>query len=322
MTRAKSHCYTHPVTKLLQSNSINQYRGRFAPSPTGVLHFGSLISALGSYLDAKANQGQWLVRIEDVDHPRCSQQAADAILFTLDAFGLYWDEGVWYQSQRDEVYQQVLVQLQTKGYAYPCCCTRKEIADSAPQGIDGYIYQGTCRAGLADGKQARAWRVLTHDELIHFHDRILGQLQQNLQNKIGDFVIKRADGLFAYQLAVVVDDAAQNINHIVRGIDLLGSTPRQCYLQRLLDYPTPSYLHLPLVVNEQGEKLSKQTLAPEIGTDKINQYLIAALSFLQQQPSVALASASRDEILAWALANWQPELLSGYQQGCINDFNV
>ena len=339
------------------------YRGRFAPSPTGPLHFGSLAAAVGSYLDARHHHGTWLVRMEDLDVPRCMPEAADDILRTLEAFGLHWDNNVGrampanlsgiarpavlHQSQRTAAYEEALQHLQSINAVYPCCCTRREIADSALHGIDGPVYPGTCRHGIPAGREGRAWRVRTdHSFLppcrgkarmgveqsgrgvstpsltlplqgggnIQFDDALQGRVVQHLENEIGDFVIKRADGLFAYQLAVVVDDAFQNITHIVRGADLLHSTPRQIYLQRLLGLNTPAYMHLPIAVNAQGEKLSKQTLAPAIATDDVVAMLIAVLEFLRQQPPAELRQGSVEEILGWAVGNWQPERLNGCRQ--------
>lgn len=281
-----------------------KYVGRFAPSPTGPLHFGSLVAAVGSYLDVRAAQGQWLVRMEDIDEPRCSQQAADDILFSLEAHGFDWDGELVYQSHRKEQYQAVLENLIKSGAAYPCGCTRKEIADSSILGIEGPVYPGTCRDGLK-GKHARAWRVRVSDESICFDDRLLGKQCQRLAREVGDFVVRRADDLFAYQLAVVVDDAEQGITHIVRGADLLGSTARQIHLQRLLNYPTPVYLHLPVVVNDQGQKLSKQTLAPPLENAKASANLCAALKFLGLEPDAGLNRASSRTVLDWGVANWR-----------------
>ena len=282
------------------------YRGRFAPSPTGPLHFGSLVAAVGSYLDARHHNGTWLVRIEDLDTPRCVPGSADDILRTLEAFGLQWDEVVLYQSQRMDAYEEALQQLQSLDMVYPCCCTRREIADSGLQGIEGHIYPGTCRSGCPSGRNARAaWRVRTSNETIEFDDALWGRSTQRLESEIGDFVIKRADGLFAYQLAVVIDDALQDITHVVRGADLLISTPRQIWLQRLLGLHTPSYMHLPVVLNEQGEKMSKQTLAlPVNGANKASA-LFDTLEFLRQSPPDELRFADPAEILNWAISNWK-----------------
>jgi glutamyl-Q tRNA(Asp) synthetase len=287
-----------------------QYRGRFAPSPTGPLHFGSLIAALGSYLEAKKHNGIWLVRMEDLDSPRTVPGAADDILRTLEFFGMHSDEKVLYQSQRTDAYLEALDQLKHKGMAYPCTCSRREIADSALLGIEGPIYPGTCRNGIGNGKRAQAWRVLTDKNKIEFVDTLQGCISQNLEDEIGDFVILRADGLFAYQLAVVVDDEHQGINNIVRGADLLTSTPRQIRLQRLLNYSTPFYLHLPVAVNAQGEKLSKQTLAPAVDCRNPAATLLHALHFLGQNPPAELAGYKVEEILTWAIENWESKSLN------------
>jgi len=245
--------------------------------------------------------------------PRCMPGAADAILRTLEAYGLHWDEAVIYQSQRTAAYEDALDKLKTAGVVYPCCCTRKEIADSALHGIEGPVYPGTCRNGIPSKKMARAWRVRA-DGAIAFNDCLQGCISQNLENEIGDFVVKRADGLFAYQLAVVVDDAFQNITHVVRGSDLLASTPRQIHLQQLLGLPPLAYMHLPIAVNGRGEKLSKQTLAPAITTEHIAATLVSVLHFLKQQPPSELRAGSAKEILNWATANWQPEQMKGCRQ--------
>ncbi|HLP96860.1 MAG TPA: tRNA glutamyl-Q(34) synthetase GluQRS [Sideroxyarcus sp.] len=289
----------------------SKYRGRFAPSPTGPLHFGSLVAAVGSYLDAKHHHGTWLVRMEDLDAPRCMPGAADHILRTLNTFGLHSDEPVLYQSQRTAAYEAALRQLQGSGAAYPCCCTRKEIADSALSGIKGHVYPGTCRNGIPGGREERAWRVRTNSEAIGFDDALQGHISQQLESQIGDFVVKRADGLFAYQLAVVVDDALQGISHIVRGADLLASTPRQIHLQRLLGLPTPRYMHLPVAVNAAGEKLSKQTLAAPVDIAQPAATLLRVLAFLQQKPPVELAKGDVTTILEWAAANWDTARMRG-----------
>ncbi|HTN93380.1 MAG TPA: tRNA glutamyl-Q(34) synthetase GluQRS [Gallionella sp.] len=287
----------------------SDYRGRFAPSPTGPLHFGSLISAIGSYLDAKHQNGKWLVRIEDIDTSRNLEGAAREILSTLEAYGLHWDEHIVYQSRRTSAYEAAFQQLKDTGTLYPCACSRKEIADSALQRGNELVYPGTCRNGLAQGKVARAWRVRVDDASVSFGDKMQGIISQELATGVGDFVLLRADGLFAYQLAVVVDDAAQGITDVVRGADLLYSTPRQIYLQRLLGLQTPAYMHLPVVVNSQGEKLSKQTLALPVGTGNANSTLFRALEFLRQQPPDELRLGKIGEILAWAIAHWNPDRL-------------
>ncbi len=286
------------------------YRGRFAPSPTGPLHFGSLVAAVGSYLDAKHHGGTWLIRMEDLDTPRCMPNAAEDILRTLAAFGLHSDEPVLYQSRRSSAYEKTLKYLQDIGTTYPCGCTRKEISDSALQGIDGPVYPGTCRNGFSPERKAHAWRVRTDSRRVEFDDELQGRIGQNIENEIGDFVIKRADGLFAYQLAVVVDDAFQGITHVVRGADLLSSTPRQIHLQHLLGLTTPAYMHLPVVTNHAGEKLSKQTRAEAvIPGDGATLYQV--LKFLRQQPPPSLREDAIKEMLAWGVKHWQPENLRG-----------
>jgi glutamyl-Q tRNA(Asp) synthetase len=283
-----------------------KYCGRFAPSPTGPLHFGSLVAAVGSYLDARTQGGKWLVRMEDVDTPRNEPGAAAGILATLETFGFEWDGPVLWQSSRFEVYAAALEQLKTAGLAYACACSRKEIADSATQpAVDGgLVYPGTCRQGLAEGRAPRAWRLRVVDEEVKFVDRVQGELGQQLERDVGDFVLRRADGLFAYQLAVVVDDHFQGITDIVRGADLLASTPRQIFLEHCLGYTTPAYAHLPVASNTAGEKLSKQTLAPALDAGQAPRLLLQALRFLGQPAPDALLKADVPEIWDWALAHW------------------
>ena len=281
------------------------YRGRFAPSPTGPLHFGSLIAALGSYLEAKTHGGQWLLRMEDVDAPRCSAAAAGEILRALKAFGLTWDgEAVW-QGRRTDAYAAALERLKSAGHVFPCGCTRRELADSAIAPDGATIYPGTCRQGLAAGREARAWRLRVGNARIGFDDAIQGRIDSDLAREAGDFILFRADGLFAYQLAVVVDDAAAGITHVVRGADLLASTPRQIFLQQCLGVPTPAYAHLPVAVNAAGEKLSKQTRAEPLDNSRPGPALLAALKFLGQHPPPGLSAATVQDILAWAVDNWQ-----------------
>jgi len=281
-----------------------EYRGRFAPSPTGPLHFGSLIAALSSYCDARAAGGQWLVRIEDVDEPRSRVRAATAILATLKAYGFDWDGEVVRQSARSALYQAALDQLAAAGHSFRCACTRKEI-EAAPLGAAGErVYAGTCRNGIAPDREAKAWRLRVTDEAIGFRDRLQGWREQRLEREIGDFIVKRADGMFAYQLAVVVDDAAQGITHVVRGADLLASTPRQIWLQRRLGLPTPSYLHHPVVILPSGDKLSKQTNAAPLGGDPLPA-LLRAWEFLgQREPPSRPMSVS--EFWRWAHRMWTP----------------
>lgn len=294
------------------------YRGRFAPSPSGPLHFGSLVAATASYLEARTQGGEWLLRMEDLDTPRVVSGAADDILRTLDAYGFSWDGPVMYQSQRNDAYQAALATLQAQGLVYPCGCSRKEIADSVTlhaalqghsvlQGIEGLVYPGTCRHGLPAGKQARAWRVLTDTRDIQFVDAVQGPQSQRLDAAIGDFVLKRADGLFAYQLAVVVDDAEQQISHVLRGADLLDSTARQRYLQQLLGLSQVHYAHVPVASNASGEKLSKQTLASPLDTTNAGTTLWHCLRFLGQRVPQTLQSAPSMDLWQWALAHWKLE---------------
>ncbi len=281
-------------------------RGRFAPSPTGPLHFGSLVAAVGSYLDARTRGGEWLLRMEDVDTPRNVQGAADGILRTLAQFGFAWDGPVLYQSTRGEAYAAALADLRERGRVFGCACSRKEIVDSARrQAIDGGpAYPGTCRGGLPAGQAARAWRLRVDEQPVAFEDRLQGRIEQQLERDVGDFVLLRADGLYAYQLAVTVDDAFQGISDVVRGADLLASTPRQIWLQRCLGVATPHYAHLPVAANAAGEKLSKQTLAPALDAAQAAATLVAALNFLGQGAPAALCNATPAEVWSWAMAHW------------------
>ncbi len=283
------------------------YIGRFAPSPTGPLHFGSLVAALASWLDARAAGGRWLLRMEDLDRPRCVAGAADTILRQLEACGLQWDGAVAVQSERDDAYAAALDALIARGLAYPCACTRAQLAQ-APRNAEGEIvYPGTCRNGLPAGAGARAWRLRVPPGTVAFHDRIHGNLRQNVAREVGDFIVRRADGLFAYQLAVVVDDAWQGVSHVVRGADLLWNTPRQMVLQTLLGLATPAYAHVPLVTNAAGQKLSKQTLAPALPLTACSTVLAQALAALGHSPPAGLAGAAPAELLAWASGQWQIE---------------
>jgi glutamyl-Q tRNA(Asp) synthetase len=295
-----------PAYSMQRDSCALTYRGRFAPSPTGPLHFGSLVAAVGSYLDARVRGGEWLVRMEDVDTPRNMPGAADAILKTLEIFGFEWDGPVLTQSSRFDAYAAELERLKRAGLAYGCACSRKEIADAAmrPAVDGGLAYPGTCRQGLSPGREARAWRLRVNDEATAFDDRVQGRVVQHLACDVGDFVLRRADGLFAYQLAVTVDDDFQDISHIVRGADLLTSTPRQIWLQHCLGYATPIYAHLPVAANAAGEKLSKQTLAPALASDQAAAQLVRALKFLDQPAPADLLRAPVADVWAWALENW------------------
>jgi len=273
------------------------YIGRFAPSPSGPLHFGSLIAALASFLDARAHHGQWLLRMEDLDPGREPPQAAKQILDTLEAFGLHWDGQVFYQSSRLPAYRDALQRLQQGGYIYACDCTRQQI-----QAIGG-IYDNRCRS-RKDVPQDCALRVKVEDGAVHFQDQIQGATQQQLLQECGDFVLLRKDGLFAYQLAVVVDDAFQNISTVVRGSDLLDSTPRQIFLQRCLGFETPQYAHFPVAVNEENRKLSKQHLATPLDHTVPLPALLRALRFLGQPATPDMAEGDIDSVLRWAIAHW------------------
>ena len=284
------------------------YIGRFAPSPTGPLHFGSLVAAVASWLDARAAEGQWRVRMEDLDRPRCHPDAADTILHQLEAYGLHWDGAVLVQSQRDDAYAAALEKLHAQGAAYACACTRRQLASPlapAPRNAEGeIIYPGTCAKGLPAEVATRAWRVRVPDRNTRFHDRIHGDLQQNLAHEVGDFIVKRADGLFAYQLAVGVDDAFQRITHVVRGADLLWNTPRQIHLHTLLGLPIPIYAHVPLITNLAGQKLSKQTRAPALPESGRGPMLAQALTVLGHLPPRELTGAGPAALLAWARTHW------------------
>ncbi|MEO7743969.1 MAG: tRNA glutamyl-Q(34) synthetase GluQRS [Usitatibacter sp.] len=284
-----------------------KYRGRFAPSPTGPLHFGSLVAAVASWLDARAVGGEWLVRIEDADTPRTMEGAADDILRTLEAFGLHWDGEVVWQSRRTALYEDAAARLRTLGATYRCKCSRREISDSGLLGPEGVIYPGTCRR-LGLGAEVATERFDVSGTHVVFHDRVQGAIEQHLERHVGDFVVKRRDGLHAYQLAVVVDDSDQAITDVVRGADLLWSTPRQVALQRRLGYPTPRYLHVPVVINERGEKLSKQTRAPAVRPEDAIETLRRALAFLRQP---ATQGGSAAGILAQAAAAWDPAVIVG-----------
>jgi len=273
------------------------YVGRFAPSPTGALHFGSLVAALASWLDARAAGGRWQLRMEDLDRLRERPGATATILRQLEAAGLEWDGPVSYQSTRAACYERALEQLRSAGLTYPCGCTRREIADSA-LAIDGArIYPGTCRSGLAPGRRARALRLRAPEATVRFDDRLQGEIAQSVALEVGDFILRRADGAYAYQLAVVVDDAEQGVTDVVRGADLLDSTPRQIVLQRLLGLPTPRYLHVPVAVNAAGEKLAKQDGAATASAGDLRR----ALSFLGHEPPDGMPAR---ELLAWARGRW------------------
>ena len=284
------------------------YRGRFAPSPTGALHFGSLIAALASYVDARAAGGEWYVRIDDVDEPRVRKEAEADILRTLERYGFQWNGVVVRESERVQQYAAALAALRERGAVYECGCTRREL-ESAPLSRGGErIYPGTCRDGVPNDRKRsdRAWRVRV-DGVVDFRDRLQGAQRQTLAGDVGDFIVKRADGVFAYQLAVVVDDAEAGITHVVRGADLLASTPRQIFLQKLLGVPTPKYLHVPVALNTGGEKLSKQTRAAPLPREPLPA-LVAAWRFLDQPLPSALPT-SVEQFWRYAEHTWSPSRL-------------
>ena len=288
---------------------MTSYRGRFAPTPSGPLHFGSMVAAVGSFLDARSRGGAWLVRVDDLDPPRTVPGAAGAILRCLDAFGMHWDGTVVYQSTRNDAYHAALHQLRQSGRTYPCACSRKEIIDVGLAGVEGAVYPGTCRKGLTAGREARALRVRTDAAVVEFDDGLQGHVRQDLQAEIGDFVVYRADHVFAYHLACAVDDAEQGITEVVRGADLIASTPRQIHLQKLLGLPTPAYLHLPVAVNGAGEKLSKQTQAHAVDQSHPAATLDRVLRFLGHAPPAEIRGAGLHELWTWAFQNWLRESL-------------
>ncbi len=286
------------------SSTIPTIIGRFAPSPTGPLHWGSLLAALGSYLQARQQGGKWLLRIEDLDPPREIAGAADDIQRTLEYFHLYWDDRVVYQSQRLDHYRAALEDLNKKHLIYPCSCSRKTIQPLAHPGPLGMVYPGTCRNKRVSLSARHSLRLRVADKNIAFMDKRFGPVSLNLAKEIGDVNLFRADGYFAYHLAVVVDDYLQGVSEIVRGSDLILHSPLHIYLQQCLGYPVPDYLHLPILVNEQGEKLSKQTGAQAIARERPEQTLLQLLTLLGQNPSEELQDANTDEILQWAVTHW------------------
>ncbi len=283
----------------MPNHKSTTYKGRFAPSPTGPVHYGTLIAAVGSYLQAKKNNGEWLIRMEDVDITRKVDGADVEILKTLESFGFEWDGEIIYQSKQTEHYEQALDQLISQSLVFPCLCSRKQLAES-----NSDIYPGTCRFRHLPEKKEHALRIIATDTTIEFNDSVMGKQSQNIKQQCGDFVIKRRDGLFAYQLAVVVDDNLQNITEIVRGSDLLDSTARQIYLQRLLHYPTPGYCHLPLAVDDAGNKISKSEGATKIELQHKEKLLVSVLEFLGQNPPEDLVQSNIKDIWSWGIEHW------------------
>lgn len=291
--------------------NVQQYIGRFAPSPTGWLHSGSLIAALASFLDARAHGGRWLVRIEDLDRNRQVPGAERAILQDLERHGLLWDGPVTRQSERSSLHAEALRHLITHGHAYPCACSRQAVRKAATRsGPEGPIYPGTCARGLAPGRTPRSWRVRTAGPETSVHDRVQPPLVQQLDQEVGDFVVFRADGFCAYQLAVVVDDAEQGVTHVVRGCDLIDSSPRQRHLQRLLEYPEPAYLHVPVAVDHRGMKLSKSAGAASLDAGNPTRNLCHALVHLGQPLPAQAHAKSPQRLLASAIEHWDPERIA------------
>lgn len=276
----------------------SRYVGRFAPTPSGYLHFGSLVAAVASYLDARAVGGKWLVRMEDLDPPREMPGAQAAILETLERYGFEWDGPVERQSERGDVYAAQVEQWLRSGLAYACTCSRKQL-----EGSNG-IYPGTCRDAQHDWHGNVAIRLRVPELDYRFTDRLQGEFHQHLGREVGDFIIRRRDGLFAYQLAVVLDDAWQGVTDIVRGADLLDNTPRQLYLQELLGIAAPRYLHVPLIIQPDGHKLGKSYRSPPLQADQASPLLVRALNALGQQPPAELRQATPQEVLAWGIVHW------------------
>jgi len=286
-------------------------KGRFAPTPSGPLHFGSLVAALASCLDARSRGGQWLLRIDDLDREREAGGAREAILHDLEALGFEWDGPVHAQQGRGGRYRQAVDELLAAREAFPCACSRREINEQTEAGESGAIYPGTCREGLPPGRETRSIRLRVPDDVVRFTDEWAGPVEQHMAREVGDFVLWRVEDIASYHLATVLDDVDAGITRIVRGADLLDSTPRQILLQRLLGLPTPDYAHFPLVRTDDGRKLGKQTHAPRIDTSRPARTLLAALDFLHQSPPPELASATMDDVWTWALSHWCPAAVSG-----------
>jgi glutamyl-Q tRNA(Asp) synthetase len=301
---------------LSQSSDVTGPCGRFAPTPSGPLHLGSLLAAVGSYLSAKQAGGRWLVRIEDLDRHRAIPGIADQILRTLESFKFEWDGSVAFQSNRTLLYELALDRLKAAGLCYPCRCSRSQLAAQPQEPGEELVYPGTCRNDPEAGVGPHALRFRASAALpeIGFVDRLQGPVIENCQRMAGDFVIRRRDGFIAYHLAVVVDDESQGVTEVVRGCDLLSSTPRQILLQRALGYRTPEYAHLPLLLEADGRKLAKSRHAVPLDPNRAAPALWQALDWLRQRPPAELAAAPIREIWDWALPNWRPEGLQGCRE--------
>lgn len=285
-------------------------RGRFAPTPSGPLHFGSLVAALASCLDVRSRGGEWLLRIDDLDRGREVAGAREAIIEDLTVLGFQWNGAVQSQHERGTRYRQAVNQLREAKLAFPCACTRKDIQEQGEPGERAAVYPGTCRNGLPPGKAARSIRLRVPDETIRLEDEWAGRICQDMAREVGDFVLWRVENIASYHLATVLDDADAGITRIVRGADLLDSTPRQILLQRLLGLPTPAYAHFPLVRAQDGRKLGKQTHAPRVDAGTPSKTLFKALEFLRQTPPAALSSAPIEDIWTWAITHWRPQALT------------
>jgi glutamyl-Q tRNA(Asp) synthetase len=283
--------------------------GRFAPSPTGPLHLGSIYTALAGFLQARSQQGLWLLRIDDLDSPRNVKGSADSILKTLEAFGLYWDGDVYYQSRHIDIYNDVISDLQTNKLIYPCTCSRKTLTAGDRGQSQSDVYPGICRERQTLPDVPYALRIKTDKRIITFQDKLQGPVSHNLAEQDGDFIVKRKDRIIAYQFAVVIDDDLQHVNQIVRGFDLLDETPKQIYLQQLLGFHTPGYMHVPVIVDEQGYKLSKQTQAMAVGLTSPHRVIFELLVLLKQNPPIELQQAPVSELLSWAVEHWNPDVL-------------
>ncbi len=288
----------------MSSSDNKPCKGRFAPTPSGPAHPGTMLAAVGSYLQAHSSQGEWHIRIDDIDPPREIPGSADSILRTIESYGLHWDGPIVYQSQRHDHYQAALHELQSNNLAYDCGCSRKEIEPLAKIGPNGMIYPGTCRNGLPEGKSARATRLLTENRSITLSDRIQGEYSLNIGQEVGDYIICRADGPYAYHLATVVDDALDGFTEIVRGRDLLGITPQQIYLQLLLGYPTPNYTHLPLFVDNQGKKLCKHSGAKAVDELAKSDVLKSIFNALGLPVDTEILNGPNEALWTWAIEQW------------------
>lgn len=283
----------------------SRYTGRFAPSPTGHLHLGSIYTALASFLDAKAHDGLWKLRFDDLDTPRNVSGAISSILQALETFGLYWDGDVDYQSQHLDEYHVTLTDLMANEKVYRCQCSRKDLT---------LIYAQTCRNQNVSDDVPHSLRIKTDERQIVFNDGLQGQISQNLATQHGDFILKRRDNIVAYQFAVVLDDTRQGVTHVVRGMDLLHETPKQIFLRQVLNLPTPTYFHVPILVNADGQKLSKQTLATAVDLTTPHFVLFRLLNLLKQNPPLELQNTSVNEILSWAISHWNLLALKSVKQ--------